>query len=163
MANENIKLYSYWRSSAAYRVRIALNLKGLPYIKRVLGLPGDTLSMREGVLTANGRSIAEPYASHGIERSVTDPAFSWQRSFLARVSDSSRYHPTLTTWGPIVLPPDNYFVLGDNRGESADSRYMGFVGETDIFAHPIFIYFSQDRETGKIRWNRVGMRLRDSI
>src|SRR2546430_9681048 len=124
------------------------------YIKRVVGLPGDTLSMRNGILFVNGDSIPEPYASHVGEESVADTSFGWQRSFLVRHSDSGRYHPTLTFWGPIVLPERAYFVLGDNRGNSADSRFTGPLNESDFFARPVFIYFSRDRRTGKIRWGR---------
>jgi len=141
---------------------IIYSLRGLPYVKRVLGLPGDTLSMRDGVLVLNGRPVVEPYASHRAETARMDSSFRWQRRFLEREQDSTSYHPTLTTWGAIVLPPDNYFVLGDNRGESADSRYTGFVRRAEIFARPLFIYFSRDRQSGKIRWGRIGIPVRDS-
>jgi len=139
---------------------VAYHWHGLPYMKRVVGLPGDTLSMRAGVLFVNGTALNEPYASHATEKLTFDPAFQWQRGFLLHAVDSAVYHPTLTYWGPIVLPADSYFILGDNRGESADSRYTGPVNGEDIFARAVVIYFSQDRVTGAIRWNRIGMEIR---
>ena len=161
LAGDYVLALSKVRSPAREEV-VIYNLKGLPYVKRVLGLPGDTLSMRDGVLVVNGQPVVEPYASHRTETARVDSAFTWQRRFLERERDSTMYHPTLTAWGPIVVPPDNYFVLGDNRGESADSRYTGFVRRAEIFARPMFIYFSRDRQSGKIRWDRIGIRLRDS-
>ena len=136
---------------------------GNAFTKRVVGLPGDTLAMSNAVLFVNGDSQPEAYARHFGEESVTNAAFSWQARFLPHVADRSRYHPTLTFWGPIVVPPDKYFVLGDNRGQSADSRYNGFVDRRSIFARPQFIYFSKSRATGDIRWNRVGRSIRDSL
>jgi signal peptidase I len=136
---------------------------GEVFAKRVVGLPGDTLGMSNAILVVNGDSQPEAYARHYGEEPVTNAAFSWQARFLPHVADRSRYHPTLTSWGPIVVPPDKYFVLGDNRGQSTDSRYNGFVDRTSIFARPQFIYFSKSRATGDIRWNRIGRSIRDSL
>jgi signal peptidase I len=77
------------------------------FIKRLLGLPGDTLAMTRGVLRLNGDAFDEPYAHRG----EADTALSATRN----------------NWGPLVVPPDSFFVLGDNRDRSADSRYFGFV------------------------------------
>ena len=141
---------------------VVYRLKGQPYIKRVVGLPGDTLAMSDGVLVLNGDSVAEPYAVHFGEEAVESPDFSWQRHFLAPSANRFRYHPSLTSWGPLVVPAGNYFLLGDNRAESADSRYTGFIDAASIFARPKLIYFSKDRHTGDIRWNRIGRAIRDT-
>jgi signal peptidase I len=131
--------------------------RGLVFMKRVVGLPADTLSMQNGTLLVNGLSVAEPYASHRHEGSLFDQDFLWQREYLAPGVDRATYHPTLTFWGPIVVPLRAYFVLGDNRGESADSRYTGFVPADSAIQRPTVIYLSRDRETGHIRWDRIGI------
>ncbi len=126
-----------------------------PLIKRVVGMPGDTLSMRNNHLLVNGVAIAEPYAmSDSVDR--TEPAFEWQKAFLPAGIEAATYRPTLNTWGPIAIPRDEYFVLGDNRGNSMDSRYYGFVARDSIFARPIGIYFSWDSERHSVRWSRLG-------
>src|SRR6266571_1361029 len=130
--------------------------RGVAFMKRVVGLPADTLSMQNGTLFVNGHSVMEPYASHRLERSLFDQDFLWQRDYVAPGIDAAAYHPTLTFWGPIVVPPREYFMLGDNRGESADSRYMGFVSADSVIQRPTVIYLSRDRETGHIRWARIG-------
>jgi signal peptidase I len=131
--------------------------RGLVFMKRVVGLPADTLSMQNGTLLVNGLSVAEPYASHRHEGSLFDQDFLWQREYLAPGVDRATYHPTLTFWGPVVVPLRAYFVLGDNRGESADSRYTGFVPADSAIQRPTVIYLSRDRETGHIRWDRIGI------
>ena len=135
--------------------------RGVAFIKRVVGLPADTLSMQNGTLFVNGHSVTEPYASHRLERSLFDQDFLWQRDYVASGIDAATYHPTLTYWGPIVVPPREYFLLGDNRGESADSRYIGFVSADSVIQRPTIIYLSRDRQTGHIRWARIGTVLND--
>ncbi len=130
--------------------------RGVVYMKRVVGLPADTVSMQNGTLFVNGHSVTEPYASHRLERSFFDQDFLWQRDYVAPGIDAATYHPTLTFWGPIVVPPREYFLLGDNRGESADSRYIGFVSGDSVIQRPTVIYLSRDRQTGHIRWARIG-------
>jgi signal peptidase I len=126
------------------------------YVKRVVGVPGDTLAMLSGVLSVDGRSAFEPYAIHVDEGDLRDRRFDWQRAY-ALPPDSATYAPTLRTWGPLVVPRASYFVLGDNRGETVDSRYNGFVADSDVLGRPRTIYFSRDRATGRIRWDRIGM------
>jgi len=57
------------------------------------------------------------------------------------------------------VPAGNYFVLGDNRGESADSRYFGFVAADSIVQRPTVVYFSRDPQTHSVRWSRIGIRV----
>jgi signal peptidase I len=131
------------------------------FIKRVVGIPGDTLSMADGKLTRNGHVIPEPYA-HRDEPDL-DPAqqeFVWQRHFVtgAAARDTSKYVPSRDNWGPLVVPRNSYFVLGDNRDNSLDSRYWGFVSGDQLQARVRRVYFSRD-STGMIRWSRLGKRL----
>jgi signal peptidase I len=129
------------------------------FVKRVVGVPGDTLAMHNGVLFLNARAVSEPYAHH--DNPTADPGgdeFDWHRSYL--LSDSAADHrPSLNNWGPILVPANMYFVLGDNRDNSLDSRVRGFVSGACVFARPYRIYFSRDVETGRVRWNRLGLEL----
>lgn len=130
--------------------------RGVAFMKRVVGLPTDTLSMQNGTLFINRHPVTEPYASHQGERSFFDQDFLWQRDYVGPGVDTATYHPTLTFWGPIVVPPRRYFVLGDNRAESADSRYTGFVPADSVIQRPTVIYLSRDPQTHHIRWHRIG-------
>ena len=134
------------------------------YVKRIVGVPGDTLQMSEGSLLRNGEKVAEPYALHS--RPFEDPyspQFRWQRSYLIRDgSHRGEYRPTRDNWGPIEVPDDRYFVMGDNRDNSEDSRYWGFVPAEAIKGKPLIIYYSYDREKlapfpwlTEIRWGRL--------
>jgi signal peptidase I len=106
------------------------------FAKRVAGAPGDTIEMRLGKLRVNGREIVEPYAWHA-EPDVD---------------------PSRNTWGPILLPPGQFFVLGDNRDNSLDSRYWGLLPADDIIGRARRVYRSSDPRTG-IRWRRLGHRI----
>ena len=95
--------------------------------------------------------------------------FSWQRPFSLT---SSRFgpaplQPTHDNWGPLVIPAGKYMMLGDNRYNSKDSRYWGFVPRNNVRGEPIFVYYSYDPEGGSgvcpltdIRWSRIGHLIR---
>ncbi|MBW3661054.1 MAG: signal peptidase I [Gemmatimonadetes bacterium] len=132
------------------------------YVKRIVGAPGDTIEMREKALYVNGERQVEPYVRHvdGLDEQYR-PQFKWQSRFLAPGVDPEAYRPSRDDWGPLVVPPGHYFVMGDNRDNSADSRYWGFVPELAIKGQPLIVYFSKD--TGKpipwldeIRFGRIG-------
>ncbi len=131
---------------------------GTGYIKRVAGVGGDTIAMRGGVLSVDQRPASEPYAIHAGEGESGDRRFAWQRPLVAD-STHSPYAPTVATWGPLVVPRGEYFLLGDNRGESIDSRYTGFVPDSEVVARPVVIFFSRDPVTGHLRWGRIGQRV----
>jgi signal peptidase I len=137
----------------------------LNYVKRVIGLGGDTVEMRAGHVRVNGRRLLEPYIQRADPaRDVTDPEFDWQQAYaIGAPDDARRLRPTRDNWGPLVVPADKYFVLGDNRDNSADTRYWGFVDAEAVKGRPMVVYFSYDRETHDalpwltdIRWNRLG-------
>jgi signal peptidase I len=138
----------------------------LNYVKRVIGAPGDQVEMQAGQLYVNGVALDEPYVQR------IDPLhdnyetkFNWQRGFLVASTAAERrgYHPTRDTWGPLRVPAGKYFVLGDNRDNSEDSRYWGFVDGRAVKGRPLVVYFSYDRGTRDplpwltdIRWDRLG-------
>lgn len=137
-------------------------------VKRLVGMPGDTLRMIHGTLHINGTPQEEPYAHHTDPRGDGNhPWMDWQASFLTDSAAAHPYYPTRDNWGPIVVPDDRYFVLGDNRDESLDSRYWGFIQRSQIKGRAVGLYFSYNaREAsaipvlGRVRWSRIGERLR---
>ena len=94
-------------------------LPGTPdYIKRLIGLPGDKLEIREGVVYINGKKLDEPYRA-------------------------APPNPT-DNYGPVTVPKGEYFMMGDNRDDSYDSRYWGFVPHDNIIGTPVMVYMSID-------------------
>ena len=137
---------------------------GKHYVKRVVGGPGDVLEMRAKRLYLNHVQIDEPYVRHvDPGRDEYHPDMAWQAEFLTEDLDPASYRPTRDTWGPIRIPEDHFFVLGDNRDNSEDSRYWGFVEREAVRGRPWFVYYSLDSSSdggagwvGDVRWGRIG-------
>ena len=138
------------------------------FVKRLIGLPADTLLMRDGVLFVNGTEQDESYVRHtdpGLDQGSAD--FAWQQKALVRQAEASvSSPPTRNNWGPLVVPERSYFVLGDNRDNSSDSRYWGFVPDTLLRGQPLVVYYSYTPDTAaslpwitRIRWTRLGERV----
>ncbi|HEX5581225.1 MAG TPA: signal peptidase I [Gemmatimonadaceae bacterium] len=138
------------------------------FVKRLVGMPSDTLAMRDGVLYLNGIAQAEGYVRHsepGVDPVAED--FRWQRNYLVRTAEArAGFHPSRNNWGPLVVPEKSYFVLGDNRDNSLDSRYWGFVPDSLVRGRPMFVYYSYAPDTvhglawlTRIRWSRIGERI----
>jgi signal peptidase I len=138
------------------------------YVKRLVGVAGDTLEMKDGLLFRNGARVPERYVSHNSDVDRVEERFRWQRDYVVHAGPgtanaSVQYYPTRNNWGPLVVPEKNYFVLGDNRDNSSDSRYWGFVADTLVKGTPFVIYYSYapDSSQGlawltRIRWSRLG-------
>lgn len=140
------------------------------FVKRLVGIPGDTLAMVDGFLVRNGVRVQERYVRHtepGVDPSGEE--FRWQRDYLVRTAQATvGYYPSRNNWGPIVVPPRHLFVLGDNRDNSLDSRYWGFVPDSLVRGQPLLVYYSYQPETegathtawlSRVRWNRLGTRV----
>jgi signal peptidase I len=144
--------------------------EGLKVVKRLIGMPGDTLAMKASVLQRNGLAVAEPYVRHDNPSKSESPEFrqkmhDWQVRHLA--GDTTGYLPDLQDWGPIVVPPDSFFMMGDNRDLSYDGRYWGFLPRANVRGTPLIIYYSYDPGSWKvlrpitaIRWSRLFSRPR---
>jgi signal peptidase I len=136
---------------------------GKHYVKRLVGLPGDILEMRARVLFVNGLPQAEPYAHTTDAADMYASGMFWQCEHAPAELSGDACRPTRDNWGPIVVPDGRYFMMGDNRDDSEDSRYWGFVERDAIRGRPLFVYYSFNPGSGNaapwlssIRWSRVG-------
>ena len=135
----------------------------LKLIKRLIGMPGDTLEMRNRTLHLNGEALDEPYVVHSDVADETWPWMEWQREHLVDGVDPRTYSPTRDTWGPLVVPEGHYFMLGDNREKSLDSRYWGLLEAWRLEGRALFTYYSYDKDSYRpfpalleVRWGRIG-------
>lgn len=111
-------------------------------VKRVIGVPGDVVEMTEGRLIVNG----QPAVYSHVRR---DEQAVWATESLSGSMHSVRYEPlrgTMRSFGPVVVPSEHYLVLGDNRDNSMDSRYYGFVPRREIVGRSTSVVMSFDPE-----------------
>jgi signal peptidase I len=120
--------------------------RSVDYIKRVIGVPGDTVTVKNKKLFINGEAIADPHAH-----------------FSSAMILSSQASPR-DNFGPVTVPKGNIFVMGDNRDNSYDGRFWGFVEQRDVLGKAFILYWSWDLEKPlfsldrltSVRWNRIG-------
>jgi signal peptidase I len=142
-------------------------------VKRVIGEPGDTIQMTNRVVYRNGAILEEPYVEpHFLPDEPMQRfglgGYQWHLEALPAGADVQNYAPTRDTWGPLIVPEANFLLLGDNRDQSLDSRYMGFVPRDVVRGKALFIYYSIDpfqqvgfpRFLRAVRWERLGMLIR---
>jgi signal peptidase I len=142
-------------------------------VKRVIGEPGDTIAMVERVVFRNGAALDEPYVEP--DYLPDEPmqrfgpiSYQWHLSALPAGVDADAYAPTRDNWGPLIVPAGHYLLLGDNRDQSLDSRYMGFIPREVVRGKALFIYYSIDpfvnrpfpRFLTAVRWDRLGQVIR---
>ena len=119
---------------------------GTYVVKRVIGVPGDRIHLRQGVVYRNGVALDEPYVLHDRD----NPADVYRNDFPAvppsenegLSPDWMTYLPSNIQGGDLVVPPGHFFAMGDHRGVSLDSRYWGFIPQENIIGRPMFIYWS---------------------
>jgi signal peptidase I len=108
------------------------------FIKRVIGLPGDSVEVRNKIVYVNDVPLKEPYTIH-----------TQDTVYPAEVQPRDNF-------GPVTVPANSYFVMGDNRDQSLDSRFWGFVKQNKIEGEAFLIYWSWDRDKTWVRWRRIG-------
>ena len=136
-------------------------------VKRCVAVGGDTVSMRDGIFQLNGVAQRQGFASNNPVGDGTEinPLYAWQKSFEIT---GSRFgpppaQPTHDNWGPLVIPPAHFMMLGDSRYNSKDSRYWGLVPRANVRGRPLFVYYSWNADSDRalpfvtdIRWRRLG-------
>ncbi|MHB1297064.1 MAG: signal peptidase I [Gemmatimonadaceae bacterium] len=137
-------------------------------VKRLIGMPGDTIHSRDGVVHINGVPQRQGYAASlpGAPSDETHPLFDWQKRVQLKDSrfGPAPEQPTLDNWGPLVVPAAHYWMMGDNRYNSKDSRYWSFVPRKNVRGRPLFVYYSWNADDSDrplpfltdIRWSRIG-------
>jgi len=116
------------------------------FIKRVIGLPGETIELRKKRVYINGTRLDEPYVHYLVPPDEDDAG-----NFDVRVQ-----------YGPVTVPAGHYFMMGDNRDNSQDSRYWGFLPQEYVKGRALFVYFSFGEKSAGlsslvtgVRWNRI--------
>jgi signal peptidase I len=121
------------------------------FVKRVIGLPGDRIRLMNKQVIRNGRRLIEPYTQHidpGVDTYRDD--FPATADFRTTPLGRDMFEHHIVNGGAIVVPPNSLFVLGDNRDNSEDSRYWGFVPREYVTGKPLFVYWSYDAPTGDL-------------
>jgi signal peptidase I len=133
------------------------------FIKRVIGLPGDKIEIKDGVLFINDQpvKVKELGLYDSGDQGVRPPYYQKPRLMqeqLGAVSHQILYLRDQTgyNFGPILVPKDSIFAMGDNRDNSQDSRVWGFVKENKILGKALIIYWSWDGTDRWVRWERIG-------
>ncbi|MBI5167059.1 MAG: signal peptidase I [candidate division NC10 bacterium] len=112
--------------------------EGRDFIKRVIGLPGETVEVRQKRVYINGRLLEEPYAIHQDSAVYDNP------------------HSPRDNYEPILVPEGSLFMMGDNHDHSMDSRFWGFLDQKKVKGKAFIIYWSWDKGRFRPRWDRIG-------
>jgi len=137
---------------------------GLYVVKRIIGIPGDRLHLRDGVVYRNGEKLNEPYVIHQGGENSYNP---YRDNFPAVAP--TEFNNVTPEWAlalpqhlqgdDVVIPPNSYFGMGDNRDVSLDSRYWGFIPQENVIGRPMFIYWSFETPAGQYLEREVSQRV----
>lgn len=130
---------------------------GQTLVKRLIGMPGDHIRIANGVVYRNGIRLNEPYAYHKYPYNPSFDNFPWPccrpvKEELAHQAQRNMLERNRAR-GEIVVPANEYFAMGDNRDNSSDSRYWGFVPRGNIIGKPVLIYWSYRASTEELLGN----------
>ncbi|RAP36931.1 MULTISPECIES: signal peptidase I [Legionella] len=129
---------------------------GFDYIKRVIGVPGDTISYHNKVLTINGKVMKQSFVEYTTDESSGKAVAKYQEN-LNGVSHDIFVRPDVAaTDFEVTVPAGQYFMMGDNRDDSADSRFWGFVSDEYLRGKAFLVWMSWNGKTDSLRWSKIG-------
>jgi signal peptidase I len=136
---------------------------GLYVVKRIIGVPGDKLHLRDGQVYRNGEKLKEPYVMHKLgDFSPYRDNFPAASADFANASPTPEWQVSMRQYiqgEDIVVPPDSYFAMGDNRDVSYDSRFWGFIPKENVIGRPLFIYWSFETPADQYKKTEVSERI----
>lgn len=126
------------------------------YIKRVIGVPGDHIQYKDKKLTINGKEISQSFIKYTVDEASGKPVAQYEEEingikhpiFIRKDVEAFDFE--------IDVPKDSYFMMGDNRDDSADSRYWGFVDDAHLRGKAFFVWMSWNGKAYTIRWKNIG-------
>src|ERR1700722_11212014 len=129
-------------------------------VKRLIGMPGDRIRITNGVVYRNGMRLNEPYVYHKYEYDPRVDNFPWQccrpvKEEIAQEAQRTMLDRNVSS-GEVVVPANEYFGMGDNRDNSSDSRYWGFIPRDNIIGKPFLIYWSYYASTEDLLGDSAG-------
>lgn len=140
--------------------------QGLFVVKRIMGIPGDRIHLRDGVVYRNGAKVEETYTRYKNDDPSVEQTRPYRENFPAVPPDIYGVTPDWQAELPkfiqgedIVVPPNNYFAMGDNRNVSYDSRFWGFIPQENVIGRPMFIYWSFITPPYQYKMRSMGDRL----
>jgi signal peptidase I len=126
------------------------------YIKRVIGVPGDHVVYRNKVLFINDKEMKQEFIEYTTDESSGRAVSRYRENLNGEVHDIYTRADIAAVDLDITVPAGNYFMMGDNRDDSADSRFWGFVPEANLRGKASFVWMSWNGQTGSIRYKSIG-------
>lgn len=126
------------------------------YIKRVIGVPGDKISYHNKVLTINGKEAKQTFVEYTTDESSGKAVAKYRENLLGVEHDIYVRPEAAAEDFEIEVPQGHYFMMGDNRDDSADSRYWGFVADEYLRGKAFLVWMSWNGKADRIRWNKIG-------
>lgn len=131
----------------------------IDFIKRVIGVPGDHIQYINKVLYINGKEATQTFEGMAVDHEPDGDIT--VKKYLEDLNGVKHYIYINPNGGEtqdfdLIVPPGSYFMMGDNRDNSADSREWGFVPESNLIGKAFFIWMSWDSQAHRVRWNRIG-------
>ncbi|MBW3630222.1 MAG: signal peptidase I [Gemmatimonadetes bacterium] len=149
--------YTGAREAPALGSVVVLRLDGGGYmVKRLIAGPGDTVAVRAGRLMVNGAALDEPFVAGAPAAQGVEAPGDWHFAFLLPEARTAQYEATAYAWGPLVVQDGAYFVLGDNRRHSGDSRSFGFVKAHELVGAPRRVVWSSEFRASRLPRPRPG-------
>lgn len=130
------------------------------YIKRVIGVPGDKVSYHDKTLTINGTKMEKTFVAYTVDESSGKAVAQYKENLNGVIHDIFIREDTPAVDFEVLVPEGHYFMMGDNRDDSADSRYWGFVPDENLRGKAFLVWMSWNGKTSTLRWSKIGRWIR---